>query len=52
MLGAKQGLQHSDPTIAELLKPHGYATAQIVSTILALPTTPSCCSLRTMARKS
>src|SRR5262249_33602888 len=28
MPGAKQGLQHSDPTIAELLKPHGYATAQ------------------------
>jgi arylsulfatase A-like enzyme len=29
MPGAKQGLQHGDPTIAELLKPHGYATAQI-----------------------
>jgi arylsulfatase len=29
MPGAKQGLQHSDPTIAELVKPHGYATAQI-----------------------
>jgi arylsulfatase len=29
MPGAKQGLQHSDPTIAELLKPHGYVTAQI-----------------------
>ena len=29
MPGAKQGLQHLDPTIAELLKPHGYATAQI-----------------------
>jgi arylsulfatase len=29
MPGAKQGLQESDPTIAELLKPHGYATAQI-----------------------
>ncbi|MDP2827963.1 MAG: arylsulfatase [Sulfuricellaceae bacterium] len=27
--GAKQGLQDKDPTIAELLKPHGYATAQI-----------------------
>ena len=27
--GAKQGIQHTDPTIAELLKPHGYATAQI-----------------------
>ena len=27
--GAKQGLQDQDPTIAELLKPHGYATAQI-----------------------
>src|ERR1019366_8356096 len=26
---AKQGLQASDPTIAELLKPLGYATAQI-----------------------
>jgi arylsulfatase A-like enzyme len=26
---AKQGLQDSDPTIAELLKLHGYATAQI-----------------------
>jgi Sulfatase len=26
---AKQGLQDKDPTIAELLKPHGYATAQI-----------------------
>jgi arylsulfatase A-like enzyme len=29
MPGAKQGLQDKDPTIAELLKPHGYATAQI-----------------------
>jgi len=29
MPGAKQGIQDSDPTIAELLKPHGYATAQI-----------------------
>ena len=29
MPGAKQGLQGKDPTIAELLKPHGYATAQI-----------------------
>jgi len=27
--GAKQGLQESDPTIAELLKARGYATAQI-----------------------
>jgi arylsulfatase A-like enzyme len=27
--GAKQGLQDKDPTIAELLKPEGYATAQI-----------------------
>jgi len=27
--GAKQGIQDKDPTIAELLKPHGYATAQI-----------------------
>src|SRR5476649_1629077 len=27
--GAKQGLQDTDPTIAELLKPLGYATAQI-----------------------
>jgi arylsulfatase A-like enzyme len=27
--GAKQGLQDKDPTIAELLKPMGYATAQI-----------------------
>lgn len=27
--GAKQGLQNKDPTIAELLKPEGYATAQI-----------------------
>ncbi|MHC4352098.1 MAG: arylsulfatase [Planctomycetota bacterium] len=26
--GAKQGLSHEDPTIAELLKNHGYATAQ------------------------
>ena len=29
MPAAKQGLQDSDPTIAELLKPHGYVTAQI-----------------------
>jgi arylsulfatase len=29
MPGAKQGLFKEDPTIAELLKPHGYATAQI-----------------------
>ena len=29
MPAAKQGLQDSDPTIAELLKPLGYATAQI-----------------------
>jgi arylsulfatase A-like enzyme len=28
MPGAKQGLSAKDPTIAELLKPHGYATAQ------------------------
>ena len=28
MPGAKQGIQAKDPTIAELLKPHGYATAQ------------------------
>src|ERR1700759_1145031 len=27
--GAKQGIQQKDPTIAELLKPDGYATAQI-----------------------
>ena len=27
--GAKQGIQDNDPTIAELLKPLGYATAQI-----------------------
>jgi arylsulfatase A-like enzyme len=27
--GAKQGIQDSDPTIAELLKPLGYATSQI-----------------------
>jgi hypothetical protein len=27
--GAKQGMQDKDPTIAELLKPQGYATAQI-----------------------
>jgi arylsulfatase A-like enzyme len=27
--GAKQGLQDKDPTIAELLRPMGYATAQI-----------------------
>jgi arylsulfatase A-like enzyme len=27
--GSKQGLQDKDPTIAELLKPEGYATAQI-----------------------
>lgn len=29
MPAAKQGLQDSDPTIGELLKPMGYATAQI-----------------------
>jgi arylsulfatase A-like enzyme len=29
MPGAKLGLQDKDPTIAELLKPHGYATAQV-----------------------
>lgn len=29
MPGAKVGLQAGDPTIAELLKPHGYVTAQI-----------------------
>ena len=28
MPAAKQGLQDKDPTIAELLKPYGYATAQ------------------------
>jgi arylsulfatase len=27
--GAKQGIQDKDPTIAELLKPHGYASSQI-----------------------
>ena len=26
--GATQGMRAEDPTIAELLKPHGYATAQ------------------------
>src|SRR4029079_14926973 len=26
--GAKEGLSEKDPTIAELLKPHGYATGQ------------------------
>ena len=29
MPAAKQGLQNSDPTIAELLNPHGYVSAQI-----------------------
>jgi len=29
MPGAKQGLFAEDPTIAELLKPHGYVTAQV-----------------------
>ena len=29
MPAAKQGLQDKDPTIAELLKPYGYATSQI-----------------------
>jgi arylsulfatase A-like enzyme len=29
MPASKQGLQDKDPTIAELLKPYGYATAQI-----------------------
>jgi arylsulfatase A-like enzyme len=29
MPGAKQGLYAEDPTLAELLKPHGYLTAQI-----------------------
>lgn len=29
MPGAKQGVQDKDPTIAELLKPLGYATAQV-----------------------
>jgi len=29
MPGAKQGLQDKDPTIADLLKPLGYATAQV-----------------------
>ena len=33
MPGAKQGIQAKDPTIAELLKPMGYATAQIGKTI-------------------
>ena len=28
MPGAKQGLSDKDPTIAELLKPHGYASGQ------------------------
>jgi arylsulfatase A-like enzyme len=29
MPAAKQGIQDSDPTVAELLKPHGYTSAQI-----------------------
>src|SRR5439155_14509636 len=33
---AKEGIQDKDPTIAELLKPYGYATAQIGKTILAI----------------
>src|SRR5439155_20316561 len=33
---AKEGIQDKDPTIAELLKPLGYATAQIGKTILAI----------------
>ncbi|MFN3797221.1 MAG: sulfatase-like hydrolase/transferase, partial [Sphingobium yanoikuyae] len=28
LAGAPQGMQKEDPTIAELLKPHGYATGQ------------------------
>ncbi|MBW2584038.1 MAG: sulfatase-like hydrolase/transferase, partial [Deltaproteobacteria bacterium] len=28
MPGAKQGLQDEDPTLAELLKPHGYTSGQ------------------------
>ena len=34
---AKQGLQDKDPTIAELLKPQGYATAQIGKNHLGRP---------------
>jgi arylsulfatase A-like enzyme len=35
MPGAKQGLSDKDPTIAELLKPHGYATGQFGKNHLA-----------------
>jgi len=37
MPAAKQGIQDKDPTIAELLKPLGYATAQIGLTSLLGP---------------
>ena len=35
---AKEGLSEKDPTIAELLKPQGYATAQFGKTISATAT--------------
>jgi len=38
MRARRQGLQDKDPTIAELLKAHGYATAQVGKNHLATAT--------------
>jgi len=45
MPGAKQGIQDKDPTIAELLKNHGYVSGQFAKTIWV--TAMSTCQPRT-----
>jgi Sulfatase len=54
MPAAKQGLQDKDPTIAELLKPYGYATARSARTTSAIATStcPRCTVLTSSTASS
>ena len=52
MPGAKQGLQDKDPTLAELLKPHGYTCGQLAKTTWGTSmnsSQPPMASMRSMA---